>query len=231
MDMKTVGHKPVLRGELTLLLAVLVNSVGVRLMLYSGSGIPAISSVPYAIYRVTDTLTLGTWTYLFQGCLVLSLMVLRRRFVPSYLFSFVVGFVSSNLLDFHALWISTLPATIPLRVVYFVISYGLICFSVTLANRCRLPIAPIDLFPRELAAITGVPYSKIKCGFDLLCLLTTAVLTVLLLGYLDGLGIGTLVSALTMGRGVGWLGDRVDRRFSFVSVLEPSPLPAQEAGK
>ena len=203
--MKTVGHKPVLRGELTLLLAVLVNSVGVRLMLYSGSGIPAISSVPYAIYRVTDTLT--------------------------HLFIFVVGFVSSNLLYFHALCISTLPDTIPLRIVYFVISYGLICFSVTLANRCRLPIAPIDLFPRELAAITGVPYSKIKCGFDLLCLLTTAVLTVLLLGYLDGLGIGTLVSALTMGRGVGWLGDRVDRRFSFVSVLEPSPLPAQEAGK
>ena len=231
MQMEACRKRTILRGEIALLTALVINSFGVALMLYSGSGISAISSVPYALTGVLPALSLGTWTYLFQGCLVLSLMVLRRRFVPSYLFSFVVGFVSSNLLDFHALWISTLPATIPLRIVYFVISYGLICFSVTLANRCRLPIAPIDLFPRELAAITGVPYSKIKCGFDLLCLLTTAVLTVLLLGYLDGLGIGTLVSALTMGRGVGWLGDRVDRRFSFVSVLEPSPLPAQEAGK
>ena len=35
-------------------------------------------------------LTLGTWT-IFQGVLVLSLMVLRRQFVPSYLCSFVVA--------------------------------------------------------------------------------------------------------------------------------------------
>lgn len=35
-------------GETALLLAVLINSFGVVLMLYSGSGISAISSVPYA---------------------------------------------------------------------------------------------------------------------------------------------------------------------------------------
>ena len=36
---------PVLRGELALLVVVLINSLGVVLMLYSGSGISAISSV------------------------------------------------------------------------------------------------------------------------------------------------------------------------------------------
>lgn len=36
------------RGELALLLIVIMNSFGVVLMLYSGSGISAISSVPYA---------------------------------------------------------------------------------------------------------------------------------------------------------------------------------------
>ena len=39
---------PVLRGELALMVVVLINSLGVVLMLYSGSGISAISSVPYA---------------------------------------------------------------------------------------------------------------------------------------------------------------------------------------
>ena len=39
---------PVLRGELALLVVVLINSLGVVLMLYSGTGISAISSVPYA---------------------------------------------------------------------------------------------------------------------------------------------------------------------------------------
>ena len=43
---------PVLRGELALMVVVLINSLGVVLMLYSGSGISAISSVPYAFSEV-----------------------------------------------------------------------------------------------------------------------------------------------------------------------------------
>ena len=79
--------KVTLRGELALLIVILINSMGVVLMLRSGSGISAISSVPYAFSLVFPTLTLGTWTYIFQGLLVLSLMILKKRFVPSYLFS------------------------------------------------------------------------------------------------------------------------------------------------
>lgn len=40
--------KTTLRGELVLAFAVIINSLGVVLMLYSGTGISAISSVPYA---------------------------------------------------------------------------------------------------------------------------------------------------------------------------------------
>ena len=67
---------PILRGELALLIVILINSLGVVLMLMSGSGISAISSVPYAFSLVLPRLTLGTWTYVFQGSLILSLMIL-----------------------------------------------------------------------------------------------------------------------------------------------------------
>ena len=74
--------KLILRGEAALLLAIIINSIGVLLMLQSGSGISAISSVPYAFSDVFTKLSLGTWTYIFQGLLVITLMVLKRRFVP-----------------------------------------------------------------------------------------------------------------------------------------------------
>lgn len=67
---------PIFRGELALLIVILINSLGVVLMLMSGSGISAISSVPYAFSLVLPRLTLGTWTYVFQGSLILSLMIL-----------------------------------------------------------------------------------------------------------------------------------------------------------
>ena len=214
------NHLRTLRGELILVLAVCINSLGVVLMLYSGAGISAISSVPFAFSEVFPKLTLGTWTYLFQGLLVLSLMVMRRRFVPPYLFSFVVGFVFGELLDVHELWIGVLPTALPWRILYFVVSYVLICIGIALSNRCGLPIVPTDLFPRELSDITGVGYPKIKIGFDVICLAVTAGMTFFCLGHLDGLGIGTIVAAFTMGKGVGICGNWMDKRFQFTTFLE-----------
>lgn len=211
--------KIILRGEAALIAAVIINSFGVVLMLYSGSGISAISSVPFAFSEVFPQLSLGTWTYLFQGALVLSLMLLQKHFVPQYLFSFVVGFAFGELLDIHNLWIYILPDTLWMRVIYFLISYLLISSGIALSNRCCLPIIPTDLFPRELAQITGIAYPRIKISFDVICLAITAAMTCIFLGRLDGLGIGTILAAFTMGKFVGMIGDCLDRRIQFVSFL------------
>ena len=196
---------PVIRGEIALIVIILINSLGVVLMLYSGSGISAISSVPYAFSLVFSKISLGTWTYIFQGLLVLSLMIMRKKFVAPYLFSFLVGFAFSEMLDIHEMWINALPTALGYRVVYFVISYLLICFGIALSNRCGLPIIPTDLFPRELADITKIIYSRIK--------------TCIILGHLDGLGIGTILAAFTMGKVIGMIGDQMDRHVRFESFM------------
>ena len=213
-------NRQVLRGELALAAAVLINSLGVVLMLYSGAGISAISSVPFAFSEVFTKISLGTWTYLFQGLLVLTLMILRKKFVPQYLFSFVVGFAFGEFLDVHELWIGILPQTIPCRILYFVLSYLLICFGIALSNRCKMPIVPTDLFPRELADITKIPYSRIKITFDVICLLVTACMTGFLLGHIKGLGIGTVLAAFTMGKAVSLMGNLLDKKFRFVSFMK-----------
>ena len=182
------NRKKLFRGEAALALAVLINSFGVVLMLYSGA-------------------------------LILSLMIMRKKFVTSYLFSFAVGFVFSELLDVHELWINVLPSSLAWRIVYFIISYVLICIGIALSNRCQLPIVPTDLFPRELADITKIAYPKIKIGFDVTCLAVTAGLTFAFLGHLDGLGIGTILAAFTMGKVIGLIGKWMDRHACFVSFM------------
>lgn len=219
--MKNETEKTVMRGELALLMVVVLNSLGVLLMLHSGSGISAISSVPYAFRKVMPWLTLGTWTYIFQGLLVCTLMLMRKKFVPTYLFSFVVGFVFGELMDLHELWITRLPVNLPLRVLYFVLSYLILCFGIALSNRCKLPIVPTDLFPREVSDITKVPCSRIKIGFDVTCLMVTALLTFFGLGRIEGLGIGTVAAAFTMGKDIVLMGKLLDKKFAFVSVLSP----------
>ena len=209
----------VLRGEAALILAIIINSMGVLLMLQSGSGISAISSVPYAFSEVLPKLSLGTWTYIFQGLLVITLMVLKKRFVPSYLFSFVAGFLFGEMMDVNELWITKLPLSIPLRIFYFVLSYIIICFGIALSNRCKLPIIPTDLFPRDLSEIINKPYARVKIAFDVTCLFVTACLTYFALGKILGLGVGTVVAAFTMGKGVAIAGSLIDKRVTFVSVF------------
>lgn len=178
-QMIETNGKKLFRGEAALALAVLINSFGVVLMLYSGA-------------------------------LILSLMIMRKKFVTSYLFSFAVGFVFSELLDVHELWINVLPSSLAWRIVYFIISYVLICIGIALSNRCQLPIVPTDLFPRELADIAKIAYPKIKIGFDVTCLAVTAGLTFFCLGRIDVLGIGTIL---------GIAGDIIDKQFYFKSFM------------
>ena len=189
-DTYSQDQRHIFRGELALLLVIIMNSFGVVLMLYSGSGISAISSVPYAFSEVFPFLSLGTWTYIFQAILIASLMVLRKRFVAEYLLSFVVGFAFSMMLDVHEGWISILPYNIPMRILYFVISYLLLCLGIALSNRCGLPIIPTDLFPRELSVIKNFKYSKVKISFDVICVATKALITYIANGLIKGICIG-----------------------------------------
>ena len=100
----------------------------------------------------------------------------------------------------------------------------LISFGIALSNRCRLPIVPTDLFPREMEQITGITYSKIKISFDVICLAVTAGMTGIFLGHLDGLGTGTILAAFTMGKSVGVMGSWMDRHVRFTSFLSGEKL-------
>ena len=211
--------RPVWRGELALLIVILINSFGVVLMLDSGAGISAISSVPYAFSESFPQMTLGTWTYIFQGTLVAVLMILRKKFVPTYLFSFVVGFAFSEMLDVYKTVLAGLPMGLGYQIIYFIVSYLVLCLGIALSNRCGLPIVPTDLFPREVSQILNVAYSKVKITFDVTCLAVTAGLTFFFLGHIKGLGIGTILAAFTMGKVIGMIGNILDKHFRFVSFL------------
>lgn len=136
----------------------------------------------------------------------------------------MVGFFFGIAVDLHEAWIGLLPKGVFFQILYFCISYLLICFGIALANRCKMPIVPTDLFPREFSRITGLAYSRVKICFDVSCLALTVFMTWTFLGYVKGLGIGTVLAAFTMGKVIGWIGDWMDRHVEFVSCMENRDL-------
>ena len=79
-----------LPGEAALLIVLLLNPLAIDLMSKSVFGISTISSVPLILSTAFPVFSFGTWNYIFQTLLVITLMVLKRSFCPGYLFSFVV---------------------------------------------------------------------------------------------------------------------------------------------
>ena len=104
-----------LAGEVALLIVLLINSLGVDLMSKSGFGISTISSVPLVFNIAFPVFSFGTWNYIFQTLLVITLMILKRSFCPGYLFSFVVGIGFGKMIDVHNAWIQALPNSLPLH--------------------------------------------------------------------------------------------------------------------
>ncbi len=214
----------VFRGEFALCIIAVLNSFAVYLMLYSGAWHFHLLSAVHHFGEVLPVLSLGTWTYLFQTSLVAVLMLLRRKFVPSYLLAFLVGFAFGEMMDVHALWIDKLPLTPVLRVVYFLISFAALTLGIALSNHCKLPIIPTESLSPELAVILNKPYKTVKTRFDLGCLTVTVVLSLLFLhgirGHWHRYGI---LRPCHGGWCIFWVGERLTRHFVFVSFLAPHP--------
>lgn len=90
----------------------------------------------------------------------------------------------------------------------------------TLRGEAALALAVvINSLGVVLMLYSGAGISRIKIIFDLSCLAVTMALTLIFLGHLDGLGIGTILAACTMGKVIGLIGKQMDKHFAFVSIL------------
>ena len=179
-----------LPGEAALLLVLMINPLAIDLMSKSAFGISTISSVPLIFSTAFPIFSFGTWNYIFQTLLVITLMVLKRSFCPGYLFSFVVGIGFGKMIDVHNAWVT------------------------------MLPIVPTDIFPRDLSELLHKKYHRIKTTFDLTCLITTVLLSLLILHHLYGIGIGTFFCAFMTGRTVALVQKFVEKHVDFYRLAK-----------
>lgn len=148
------------------------------------------SIVPLIFSTAFPIFSFGTWNYIFQTLLVITLMVLKRSFCPGYLFSFVVGIGFGKMIDVHNAWVT------------------------------MLPIVPTDIFPRDLSELLHKKYHRIKTTFDLTCLITTVLLSLVILHHLYGIGIGTFFCAFMTGRTVSLVQKFIGNHVEFYRLTK-----------
>lgn len=90
-------------------------------------------------------------------------------------------------------------------------------------------VVPGEGIVRALSRVTGKPFGTMKVYFDVTLIVIAVVLSFLFFGKLNGIGIGTVISALTVGKFV----NIVERHFPllpYIRSLKEQPEEQQAAG-
>lgn len=215
------NNKPKTRvaGEVLLVAAMLFNSLAVTLMIKADFGISPISSIPYVLSVAFPAVSLGTWNAVMQCFWLLLTMLIIRKFKPGYLFSFVLAFIFGFLLDGWTGMMADWPMAMAWRLAYYIIGFCFMAAGIASFLLCGTPVLPYDAVPRAFVMEKGLSVRTARTGFEVISLVASLSLSLLLLGRVIGIGVGTVVSALFMGTLASmvtkWMQQRLDTRPHF----------------
>ena len=181
------------------IIGVLINSFGIALITKCALGTSPISSIPYVLSLQFPSFSFGMTTFLINSLFILvQIILLKKDFKPCNacnlvsifsLFTSSIDFSMSLLsfLELSSIWIQMLT---------------LILGCLVLAIGINFEVAPKIMFVPGEGAVQAISdtfhtnFGKTKVAFDTTLMGIALLLSFLFFGHLNGLGIGTIISAL-----------------------------------
>lgn len=194
-------------------LSLLVNSLGVVLITKSGLGTSSISTVPYVL-SLYFPLSFGAITFLMNVAFILFqyLLLGKKGFPPVQWCQLLINIIFSPAIDFWMYVFSGLvDLSLPAGLLCVVLGSLVLAFGICLEVACQLLLVPGEGIVKAIAQILGWRLGSTKAAFDASLVLVSSILSNVFggLGTFTGLGLGTLVSALLVGRFVNLFNSHV----------------------
>ena len=184
------------------LLGLAINSFGIAFITKSALGTSQISSVPYVLSLQYPELSFGGWSFVMNMVyIVMQILILRKKFEPVQLLQIVVNVLFSAFIDvgmFLLQWFQ--PVSWPLRLVSLAVGCMILAVGISIEVAPNVVVVPGEGIVRTLSQVTGIEFGTVKIAFDMTLICIALVFSLLFFHGLQGLGIGTLVSALTVGK-------------------------------
>ena len=198
--------KRIFYTELAYILGLIVLAIGTAMMERADFGVSMVVAPAYLFYlkmsQIFPFFTFGMAEYLFQGILLILMMVILRKFRLSYLFSFATAVIYGFSLD-GAMWlVSKLPGTdVMANVLFYIV--GLLACSLGISFLFHTYISPevYELWVKEMSERRGINIYKYKTGYDCVSCLIAIFLSFFFFGFghFEGVKLGTVICALVNG--------------------------------
>lgn len=189
-----------------------VNSFGIALITSGDLGTSQISSVPYVMSLAWPGLSFSVTTFAVNALFIVGqAILLGRRFagaqivlqlVANVLFSGFLGLGSAALS-----WLS--PASLPLRLCAVLTGCALLGAGIAIEVAPEVTLVPGEGIVRAIASVTGRRFGTIKVAFDVTLIVAACLLSLVTMGGIRGVGVGTVITALVVGHVVNFVSARL----------------------
>ena len=180
---------------------VLINSFGVALITKAALGTSPISSLPYVL-SFRFPVTLGQFSFILNMVYIVGqILLLRRDFRPVQLLQIAVNVVFSSFIDVSMDLLDWLePEFLPVKVLALAAGCAVLGFGISVEVAPKVLMVPGEGIVQAIAKVSGWRFGTVKVNFDAALVILAVSLSLLFFHRLQGLGVGTIVSALTVGR-------------------------------
>lgn len=198
-------------------LGVAINSFGVAFITKSALGTSQISSVPYVLSLWHPEMSFGMTTFLFNMLFIFGqFLLLKRDFHPIQFLQIAVNMLFSGLIDVSMSLLGFFqPESLPVRLISLAVGCVILAVGITIEVAPDTLMVPGEGIVRAISRVSGKRFGTVKVYFDVSLIMIAVVLSFLFFGRLNGLGLGTVVSALAVGKIV----NIVDRHFPLLDYI------------
>lgn len=174
-------------------------------------GTSQISSIPYVLSLQLPSISFGMFSFIMNMVyIVLQALLLRRQFKPIQLLQIVVNVVFSASIDvFMAMLSFYAPQQLFTRVLSAVAGCIVLAFGISVEVAPDLIMVPGEGIVAAISKVSGRRFGSVKVVFDVTLILIAALLSWLFFGNIVGVGVGTLLSAVSVGQFVNLINRHV----------------------
>ena len=195
------------------ILSLFINTLGIVLITKSALGTCSISTLPFVL-SLYFPLSFGTLTFLMNiGFIIIQYLLLGKKgFPPVQWCQLLINIVFGPAIDFWMYVFSDLVnPSLPVGLLCVVLGSMTLAFGICLEVACQLLLVPSEGIVRAIAITKGWRLGSMKNAFDASIACCSCLLSNLLggLGTFTGIGLGTLLSAIMVGRFVNFFNSHV----------------------
>jgi|SRR6056297_148127 len=186
-------------------------ALGVTFSIKSQLGISPINSIPYIISLITGFEQGHIIIGIFSIFILIQIVLLRKNFKIINLFQIIFSVVFGYFVTFtNSLIIFESPESYIAKLGLLFISMVFVAIGVILYLRAEMVPLPAEGCMLAIQSITKKEFHRIKTSFDVSLVITAAGLSIVFLGEFNGVREGTIISAIGIGKIIGFIENNFD---------------------